>query len=609
MKRFFTLICILGILCVSCTKEYEYSPIQEQRDYLPEPTRTTVTDAEEGLMVLGEPLTNPYALTAMQQARTALLASNSDLVIPELTTSHYYVRFEPQNDDELYTLLQDTTISFYEYPLDREVISGTYYHDPTIVDSLPTYQYASIPKAHWDKAYANSSISYTILCNLFIPEESEDFFEDNNNSNPGWGGGVIEPLLPPVIDTTIIDGPIPMPEPDPSPIDPGSIANTNTLEDEVTTAEIINLLVNKSMILCGHENAIQQFANTDYIPNGRITAYDDIVNGPVPIVGAKVRARRWFTTHTGFTDADGYFTCDGSFKRPANYSIIWERAYWDIREGNIGQAYYNGPKQRGAWNLYIGDGNSKSLRYATIHRAAYRIYYGNIGDLYKPGLNKKIKIAYHHNAGSVAGAYYDHWWFSFGLAPQIRIYGKHPNGSYYLPSMVLSTLYHELAGHATHSYHSDLYSTLTTRYKEAWAICAEVYLTNLEYSELNCIPYHLNIYTNESYLLIPDCDFNRQLWSKHYHEDTRYEYPPIFIDVIDNYNQKVLEEDGEYNEGHFPNDNLYLRNMAMLRNAVLTSGNFDEVKSYLSSHQNSISATSSFDIEDLNTLFEYYDNY
>lgn len=83
----------------------------------------------------------------------------------------------------------------------------------------------------------------------------------------------------------------------------------------------------------------------------------------------------------------------------------------------------------------------------------------------------------------------------------------------------------------------------------------------------------------------------------------------IFIDVIDNYNQKVLEEDGEYNEGHFPNDNLYLRNMAMLRNAVLTSGNFDEVKSYLSSHQNSISATSSFDIEDLNTLFEYYDNY
>ena len=215
-------------MIVSCTKEYEISTQggSRERDYLPAPTRTEVTETDEGLMELGPQLANPYALAVMQQARVQLLEANSDLSIPELSTSHYYVRFAPQNDEEMYSLLQDTTVYFYEYPLDRDIISGTYYHDPAIADTLPTYQYASIPKAKWESEYANSTISYQILEHLFIPEEAEDFFDDDDDDDddgwivdpiPGLGDGTLDPTDPWIPAPTI-----------PGEIGPNNYNNTST---------------------------------------------------------------------------------------------------------------------------------------------------------------------------------------------------------------------------------------------------------------------------------------------------------------------------------------------------------------------------------------------
>ena len=55
-----------------------------------------------------------------------------------------------RSSEELDLILQDSTIIWYDIPLDYEIEEyGSYYHDPTIPDSLPTFQYASIEVAKW----------------------------------------------------------------------------------------------------------------------------------------------------------------------------------------------------------------------------------------------------------------------------------------------------------------------------------------------------------------------------------------------------------------------------------------------------------------------------
>ena len=84
----------------SCMKEYDVVTVENQRDFLPKPTRTEVSSGNDSLMVLGPQQTNPYTVSIMQEARRLLLEENPGLEIPELTVSHYYVRFAPRDDDK-----------------------------------------------------------------------------------------------------------------------------------------------------------------------------------------------------------------------------------------------------------------------------------------------------------------------------------------------------------------------------------------------------------------------------------------------------------------------------------------------------------------------------
>lgn len=186
-------------------------------------------------------------------------------------------------------------------------------------------------------------------------------------------------------------------------------------------------------------NAVQR--KSKWRPAGRIT-----VNGQA-VIGCSVRARRWFTTHSGLTNTNGDFSCDGEFRRDANYSIKWERHYWSIRSGTWGQAYYNGPKQSGNWNLNITSG--KSLRYAMIHRAAYDYFYRNPFNTHIP-FDKKwyrsdLKIGYYDKYGNVLGDFAK--WRNWLTWPHVRIYkGVSSDRS---TTEIYATAIHELA-HCAH---------------------------------------------------------------------------------------------------------------------------------------------------------------
>jgi hypothetical protein len=388
---------------------------------------------QNAISVLGKKLINPYSVTNMQKALNNLLGKSKGSNDTIIAT-HLYLKFIPLNDEELDRL--DSLNYISEYPLDYEVIEGeSSYRDPEVPENQPTFQYTSVKIGD-----PLPNVSYEIIEELYIPEE------DSNYS--GKGNVNVDALVTEALRIT----------------------------DNLKGNELNN-------------------TKSSWTPSGRITVLDDFSNTIIPIRGVKVNARRWFTIHRGITDANGYFQCDGTFKRPANYSIYWERHDWDIREEDWGQAVYNGPNTQSAWNLYVGGG--KSLRYAHIHRALHLYYYENNFGIHAPPqnqwYNRKLKVGYYHrnrDFNGDANPYWAHWY----TWPDIRIFGQ-VNYSWSDSRGIFSTTLHELA-HASHWALVGRNDFIDTEVivAESWARGAQLYLTRIYYPNYQN-PYNRKRYT------------------------------------------------------------------------------------------------------------------
>lgn len=318
---------VIGIV-FSCQKEE------------PDPIETEQVETEEidltGMTKLGKKLENPYSVTNMKKAWESLKKSSKVSKSGDIETTHLYVKFSPKSEEELGILKRDSTLVLYDIPLDFEVDeNGDFYHDPEVPTDRPTYQYAAIPI----EKQLPSGVEHEILEELFIPDEDGDYEETSKN---------------------------------------------------FASEETIDQLVDESLRLTGNlksdEIGNSLAAKSKWRPAGRIQVWDDEVNRWIGVEGIEVRARRWFTTHEGKTDANGRYSCNGRFRRDANYSINWETYEYSIRSNGHGQASFNGPKRRGDWNVNFED-NSLQQFYSFIHLAAYRYYYQNIQGLKRPPTN------------------------------------------------------------------------------------------------------------------------------------------------------------------------------------------------------------------------------
>ena len=216
-------------------------------------------------------------------------------------------------------------------------------------------------------------------------------------------------------------------------------------------------------------------------PKGTIKLWDDYYSTYKPLEGVKVRARRWFTTHTGITNSSGYYSCNGRFRRPANYSIKWERYHFSIRSGTYGQAKYDGPKQRGDWNWNIND-ESQEL-YAIVFKAAHYYYYKNILNLKRPPLNgtlkPQMKIGVYNfpnpDNENVLGNHNEIRRI-FGIGTWIKVWNDN-----FSTQINYATVIHELA----HASHWDMvrgdFDDSDKIVKESWAVGVEWRLTRLVY--------------------------------------------------------------------------------------------------------------------------------
>ncbi len=223
----------------------------------------------------------------------------------------------------------------------------------------------------------------------------------------------------------------------------------------------------------------------------------------------KIRARRWFTTYQGFTNANGDYVVNGWFTRPANYWLNFERYEFAVIENeNLWTTReIGGPKVEAAWNVQF-DGYDKFC--STIFRAAFHYYYKDIQGLTRPPengfLNVQMKLRaifspdpeFPTSGGNASPARRLFGWGQF-----IHIY--QPNGVNV--AGIYATTIHELA-HAVHwkldQSHYNNNDLPTNQMAESWSRGAQWILTRMEYPNYRGGEVVLPKYTNVVTDLIDD---------------------------------------------------------------------------------------------------------
>lgn len=412
----------------SCQKEDDVLLLNEE---------STNQAQVNGMMKLGKKLENPYSVENMQKALDNIKKSNVTTNGLNIETTHLYIKFIPKNEDELSVLKRDSTFVLYDHPLDYEIKeNGNFYRDPEVQKGQPTYQYCAV---RVDKKLP-IGIKSEILAELFIPDEDKD--HDTKSKK---------------------------------------IVSNESMEALVDEA----LRITNNLPNANDEEQKSGFSRKrKWKPAGTIRVWDGSLSRWVGVEGVEVRARRWFTTHKGIANSNGYYSCDGDFRRDANYSIDWERYNFALQDGWLNGATYNGPKKRGNWDLNLNSGEQEY--YATIFRAAYHYYYKDIKGLRRPPKNGTLKTqlkirAYLQNLhqGNVLGNHKEERRF---LGAQIKIF------TYTRPAIdTYSTVIHELA-HASHWNmwrKADDFDDTESRIKESWAAGVEWSLSRLIYPQYN----------------------------------------------------------------------------------------------------------------------------
>jgi len=492
-----------------------------------DPSGLNGTYTKKTSIALGRELEDPYAIHNIMKAYESLKLIRGDLPDSEIKPNNVYLRFKPGNEKELELLRSDSTLVLYDYPLNYEITAEYSSALDTYDDTELPYLYCVVPS---DKTLP--PVHFEIIYSVFIPPDI--------------------------------------------PSTKGTSSNLVSFYED---------LVNESARLTGNipddESSYQvKGSQSKWQPKGRIRAWDDLLNQFIPLNHVNVHAR-WFTRiETDLTDENGYFQMK-SFSHKVNYSIKWENSLFSIRNGLFFQAWYNGPRMKGDWILDIRDGKSKM--FATIHRAAYRQFYGDNLGMERPVLKTggRTKICYMDEDGT--GKFLGDW-SAGGIMPDIQVWG---NGNNRATNHIFGIVSHEL-GHQSHSqYIGNIKFIQTSKIiRESWAEAVEWAMSNDEYNKLGqkygnsmAINYNHQFYKHNNWPYVDDRD-----------------YSPIFIDLVDRINQRVALGP------KYPNDlilqySLSYINQNILMNSKDISSLREEVK------KNKLGGVSDFQIQELFLLY------
>ena len=333
-----------------------------------------------------------------------------------LEATDLYVKFMPKDSLELHRLKYDYNLELFDYPLDIDLADGEVYINPDLPQSDLVWVYTTVEP---DFVFP-SGISYEILEYCYIPEDGETV-------------GV------------------------------------------PTKAGMVNV-EDAAFALMGYDNPTPVDTRASVTPQGTITVRDNDIGSDVPVKGVKVRCHRLVKWASAYTDENGLYTMDKSFRYSPYYSIVFENTKdFDIwgNWGPITVAYYNMGKQSNAgYSTNIGT-TDKAWLCAAVNNAAYEYYkmceqtgilkpptdlkiwiWKNASSSSAPILSKVMDALKARGQSSVENFFYD---ISVNLInnmlclvlPDITIGGEDGFGSLKTYGHIYQTVHHELA-HSSH---------------------------------------------------------------------------------------------------------------------------------------------------------------
>ncbi len=268
-------------------------------------------------IVLGDRLKNPYTTENITKALHALYPTKAAMV--EVSTTNFYVRFLPKNDEE-FEKLKEITTDLLDHPLDFDVlVEGDWYHDPSIEEGNVTWQYAVVPR---DFVFPDD-IRYEVIDECYLPEN-----------------------------------------------DPGT--KSSGIDWEAVERESYRLTGNEDMI------SLPETKATKAKPEGRITIVDEDYCGgkPIGVAGVRVSCNSFVKFSQAYTDRDGYYKMGKSFSTKPRYRLIFKNEKGFAIGFNLllvpASVSTLGKSSPSGINMTITkDSDSKLYRRSVVNNAAY----------------------------------------------------------------------------------------------------------------------------------------------------------------------------------------------------------------------------------------------
>lgn len=301
----------------------------------------------QGIIVLGEKLTNAYSVTNMQAAYTQLKSKKGDSVpTVRVTCTHWYVKLIPRNAAELELLKKDTSLVLFDFPLDYKITRmGSYYHDPAVPDTVPTYYYTTIPAG-----YTLPAVKYDILEYLFYPHLY---------------------------------------------VNTDSRFDKETFDDDMALLECEALLCAKNITTDEYNKAISGVKGRKR-PSGDIKVYNTITQQAEGVMGIKVRVFSGCRYECKTTDVNGHYQMSNKYLFSLWYAVKGENnigfKLWD-HLFNIDEAVYHMGNWGNGGHSFTAYTNSEAWEWFTANNAVVDYFnYCTTYGITKPPTNLRVML-------------------------------------------------------------------------------------------------------------------------------------------------------------------------------------------------------------------------
>ncbi|MGN7512824.1 MAG: hypothetical protein ACTHOM_00510 [Allomuricauda sp.] len=344
-KMYWANVCMVMVICwlASCEKEA----------VIPEETQQVDLEESDTLQMikLGKKLENPYSVANMRKAYSSLIKKQEKnpmkyggLILKdssEISTTDYYVKFLVENDEQKSILLADS-LNLSIVPLDVEIEQeGDYYVDENTEIQEAQWLYTSVVQDY----QFPEGVTYEKMEDLFLieesgPEEEEGDEEEDQTTTTTVAGksGISKEFLYDLEDEALrLTGNYEEPE------EPESLTQRRSKKR----------------------------------PQGHIKVYNTATGKHNPVVGVKVKTRRWFKWAKGWTNTQGYYRVNRGYRRDVHYTVVFKNTrgfkIWPSVISISSARYRAGKHSKYGHNITFNT-NSVGWRWATVNNATVKYF-------------------------------------------------------------------------------------------------------------------------------------------------------------------------------------------------------------------------------------------